>query len=169
MDFDWVDAVILVHVIAAVAWAGGAFFVAAVVGPAMMKAGPNAGGFLTAAARNGGFSRFFMAAGVVTIVAGGILYSKFEIHKDPWGQVVPGNLWLTLGAILAVLAFLDGLFVIMPKDKEMGKILTSLKGPPTPQQSARIQELGMKIGKMSAISTVLVLLALVGMMLRRLV
>ncbi|MCA1820044.1 MAG: hypothetical protein LC620_08375, partial [Halobacteriales archaeon] len=108
-------------------------------------------------------------AGSVSILAGAMLYGKEEIYKDPWSMDAGnGNLWLTIAAILAVLAYLEGLFAIRPLDRKLGVILRGLKGPPNAEQGAAIAALGARIGKMSAVSTAMVALALVGMVLRRL-
>jgi hypothetical protein len=157
--------VIVLHVVLATAWFGGALFLAAVVGPALQKAGPQAGGFLIAVARRGGFSRYFLIIAGITILLGASLYYREGIQAAPFaGQ----DLWVTLGAILAIVAFLDGLFIIRPVDEKLSKLLLSLKGPPSAEQATQLQTLGKKIGMMSAGSTLMVLLALVFMVIRRL-
>ncbi len=57
------------------------------------------------------------------------------------------GLWLTLGAILAVLALVHGITMNMPNERKLIALCKQINGPPTKDQAAQMQALGMKLGK----------------------
>ena len=166
MDFQFVGLLVLLHVLFASLWVGAAIYQVTVIGPALMRAGPAAGGFLAALARRGGIGRYFAAAGALTITFGGWLYGYEHAHK----MLVPfqgRGLWITLGAIVAILGFLHAVTMTIPVERKWMRLTNSLRGPPTPEQGAQLQAYGMKLGKSSAISATMVGLALLLMLMSR--
>lgn len=163
---EWVDWVRAAHILFAVLWAGGAVFVLTVVGPALRAAGPAAGGFMGAVFRRGGFSVFFAPVGVLAVVTGGILYGQYKVHAAMDSAY---GIMITAGAVLAVLALLDGFIGILPMNRRLVALARGLKGPPTPDQQATMMALGERLGKRSAMSAMAVAAALLFMLLARLV
>jgi len=155
------------HIVAAVLWFGGAAFMAFVLGPSMAKAGPAAGPFMAVVLRRGGFSPFFMTTGAITLLAGGYAYGKMDLTGGPFGTTQATL--LTVGAIIAVLVYLDGLFMLMPNERRMKRLVLSMpaKGPPPAETLASLQKMGEKQGKTSALSTAVLGIALLCMVLAR--
>jgi hypothetical protein len=165
MAFDLTGLFVLLHVWFGALWFGAGVYQVAIVGRGLMTAGPAAGGFVAALMRNGGIGRFFAINGVLAIVFGGILYGREHISDAPFDAA--RNLWITLGAIVAVLALLHGVIVNMPNEKRLMALVKELNGPPTKEQAARMQELGQKLGKNGVHSVILVALAMLLMLLSR--
>ena len=161
MAVTTLNLLVVLHVIGAVLWAGGALFQLLVVGPALRGAGPAAGGFLQALARRGGFGPYFGIAGTVTVLTGGALYGMEDLHTAMGSG---RGLWLTIGAGVAVLAYLHGLFAVMPSERRLLAQLKGMQGPPTPEQGAALAAQAAKLGRLSAVSVAMVALALVAML-----
>lgn len=145
MAFDLTGLLVLFHVWFAALWFGGGVFQVAVIGRGLMKAGPAGGGFLVAVMKNGGIGRFFAITGLLAIVFGGTLYGKEHISDAPFDAA--RNLWITLGAIVAVLAFIHGMTMSFPAERRLMAVCKQVNGPPTKEQAEQIQALGMKVGK----------------------
>lgn len=155
------------HIVAAVLWFGGAAFMAFVLGPSLAKAGPAAGPFMSVVLRRGGIAPYFMATGAITLLAGGYAYSKMGFASDPFGSTQATL--LTVGAIIAVLVYIEGLVVLVPNERRMKRLVKSLPAnkPPPPEAVATLQKLGERQGKMSAIGTAVLAISLLCMALAR--
>ena len=167
MDFSLTGLLVLLHVLFASLWFGGGVFQVAVIGRGLMAAGPAAGGFVAALMRNGGIGRFFAISGILTIVFGGILYGMEMKDGGITGAFEGRGLWLTLGAIVAVLALGHGLAVNMPTERKLIALCKDLKGPPTPKQAEEMGALGMKLGKAGGAGVMMVGAAMLLMLMNR--
>jgi hypothetical protein len=165
MEFSSTGLFVLLHVWFAALWFGAGVFQVAVIGRGLMKAGPAGGGFLVALMKNGGIGRFFAISGILTIIFGGLLYGQEKVSDAPFDAA--RNLWLTLGAIVAVLAFIHGVAFNMPTERKLIALCKTINGPPTKEQGAQIQELGMKLGKYGRHGVAMVGLAMLLMLLSR--
>lgn len=154
---------VLFHVLFAALWVGGGVFQVLMIGPTLKQAGPLAGGFMSTLARRGGIGKYFAINGALTIVFGAILYSTSGVHKAAFSG---GNLYITLGAIVAVAAFVHGMLVNFPTEKKWIAFASNLKGPPTAAEAAQLQEFGMKLGKAGTIGVAMVFLAFLLMLMR---
>ncbi len=164
MDFQFTGLLVLLHVLFASAWFGGAAYQARVIGPALMAAGPSGMGFVLTLARRRGIGWFFALAGAMTILFGGWLYGKEQVYSAAFeGR----NLWLTLGALLALGAYGHGLAVNMPTEKKWLAVCNSVKGTPTPEQGKLIAEYGAKLGKASIMGAAMVGVAMLLMLMSR--
>jgi hypothetical protein len=157
---------VLLHVLFAALWFGGAAFQILVIGQALRQAGPAAGGFMKTLAERGGLGKYFAITGGLTILFGALLYGM-RMSEGTMETFSGYGLWITLGAIVAVLAYLHGAFVNMPTERKWIAYSTTLKGAPTKEQAARLQEFGMKLGKDGAISFLMIAVAMLLMLLSR--
>ncbi|MEA3202417.1 MAG: hypothetical protein QOI63_83 [Thermoplasmata archaeon] len=164
MEFVGAGLLVLLHVLFATLWFGGAVFQVAIVGRTLMAAGPQAMGFVLALARRGGIGKFFAINGGLAILFGAALYGQEKVQDAPFAG---RNLWLTLGAIVAILAYLHGAFANLPLEKKWIALCNSVSGAPTPEQGKQIQEYGMRLGKNATISTAMVGVALLLMLMSR--
>jgi len=167
MEFSGNGLLVLFHVLFASLWFGGVAYQVRIIGGTLMQAGPAASGFLTVLARRKGVGWYFALTGLLTILFGGALYGQ-EMHSGAIADAWSGRgLWLTLGAILAVLAYLHGMTANFPIERRWLKLSNSITGQPTPEQAKQLQDYGMKLGKNGAISAMIVGLAMLCMLLSR--
>ena len=167
MAFDPPTIARTVHVLAATLWVGGAVLMAFVLGPSLRIAGPAAGPFMMTVLRRGGLSPYFLSLGGVTILAGGYVYGDFGYGEDPFGS--GSNAVITIGAIVALVAYIHGLAILMPNERKMKKLVRSMSpgAPPTAAQAAEMQQRAKKQGMQSALSALLLVFALIMMVLVR--
>jgi hypothetical protein len=167
MAFSGTGLLVLFHVWFAALWFGAGMYQVAVIGRGLMAAGPAGGGFVVALMKKGGIGRFFAISGLLAIIFGGILYGQEMGNGAISGPFEGRGLWLTLGAIFAVLALLHGIFVNMPTERKLIALCKGINGPPTKEQAGRLQELGMKLGKNGVHAVIMVGLAMLLMLLSR--
>lgn len=167
MDFSSTGLLVLFHVLFASLWFGGGVYQVRIVGGTLMAAGPNAGGFMAALARRKGIGWYFALTGGLAIVFGALLYGKEMADKSIAGPFEGRGLWLTLGAIMAVLAYLHGMAFNLPLERKWMRFSNSLKGPPTKEQGQQLMQYGMKLGKNGAISVAMVALAMLLMLMSK--
>lgn len=167
MNADVYNVLRLLHILFASLWFGGGVYQVAVIGRGLMAAGPAAGGFVGALMRNGGIGRFFAINGILTIVFGGAIYGDLSANDASFDAFSGRGLWITLGAIVAVLALLHGITVNMPNERKLMALVKSMKGPPSKEQAVQMQALGQKLGKAGAIGVMMVGLAMLLMLLSR--
>lgn len=166
MEFDGYGLLLALHVLFASMWFGAGAYQVTVIGRGLRAAGPAAGGFLAALMRTGGIGPFFAISGGLAIVFGGILYGQGMDKQFPAGFEGRG-LWILLGAIMAVAAFIHGLTANLPTERKLIALVKSLKGPPTAEQAQQMQALGMKLGKAGRVGVAMVGTAMVLMLLSR--
>jgi len=71
-----------------------------------------------------------------------------------------------IGAVLALIAVLLGIFVVTPAAMRTGKLGAEIAAggrPPTPEQAAEMQGLQMKLGKMAMVAASLLTLTTIAM------
>lgn len=164
MQFSGTGLLVLFHVLFASLWFGGAVYQVLVIGRTLMVAGPQAGGFLTTLAKRGGIGTYFAITGGLAILFGALLYGAEKVHESAWSG---RGLWLTLGALVAVGAYVHGAVVNMPVERRWVAFVNGLKGPPTKEQGEQLQAFGMRMGKNGVLSTILLAVAMVLMLMSR--
>lgn len=166
MEFDAVGLLRLAHILFAALWFGGAAYQVLVIGATLRQAGPAAGGFMATLAARGGIGKYFAINGGLAIGFGIALFGarSGDVGFEPFAD---GTLFVTLGAIVAVLAYLHGMIVNMPTEKRWLAFMRGLKGPPTKEQQGQLMEFGMKLGKAGGISFVMIAIAMLLMLLSR--
>ena len=166
MAFEAYGLLVLGHVLFASLWFGAGVYQVLVIGRGFRLAGPAAGGFIVTLMKNGGIGRFFALSGILTILFGGALYGR--LMSDGAIETFSGaGLWLTLGAIFAVLAFIHGLTVNMPTERKLIALCKEINGPPTKEQAGQLQALGQKLGKAGVHGVTMVSIAMLLMLLSR--
>jgi ribose/xylose/arabinose/galactoside ABC-type transport system permease subunit len=109
--------------------------------------------------------------GMVTVTFGWLLWLKDLRDYSDWGLSdwvfhTHFGLVLTIGAILASLAFFEGYLGVgknVERLTEMGGQIAASGGPPTPEQQSRMQKLQADIKKHGQQDLVLLLLAVFAM------
>lgn len=164
MMFSGTGLLVLFHILFATLWFGGAVYQVRIIGPAFMAAGPAATGFQLALAKRGGIGKYFAITGGLAILFGAALYGQEHVYQDPFAG---RNLWLTLGALMALLAYGHGVAANLPAERKWLAVCNSVKGTPTPEQGKQMQELGMKLGKLGAQSVMMLAVAILLMLMSR--
>lgn len=167
MAFSGVGLLVLFHVLFASLWFGGLVYQVKIIGGTLMAAGPAAGGFLSVLARRNGIGWYFALTGALTIIFGGILYGNEMSSGAIAGAFEGRGLWLTIGAILAVLTYAHGLSRNLPVERKWLKLSNSITGAPTKEQGQQLQAFGMRMGKNAMVTVVLLSLAMLSMLLSR--
>ena len=167
MAFSGTGLLVLFHVLFASLWFGGAVYQVRIVGGTLMSAGPAAGGFMQALARRKGIGWYFALTGGLAILFGGILYGMEMQDGAISGAFEGRGIWLTLGAIFAVAAYLYGMTHSLPLERKWMALSNGISGQPTKEQGQQLMEFGMKLGKSGAVSAALLGGAMLLMLLSR--
>ena len=138
----------LLHIFTGVFWAGGVFYLAFFIFPAVNALGPDGGKFMQQLTRTRNMPNMMSIAGLINILAGlrmmQILSGNF---KAAWFGSNLG-LAITIGAVAAIAALTIGLGFNRPRANKMAqisKVVIASGAPPTP---AQMQELGMLRNKL---------------------
>ena len=132
----------LFHIFTGVFWAGGVFYLAFFIFPAVNAMGPDGGKFMQQLSRTKKMPTIMTAMGLLNVLAGirmmQIVSGNFQAA---WFQSGMG-LAITIGSIAAIGALSIGMFFNKPRAEKMAKISTVVAAsgaPPTPEQ---MQEIG---------------------------
>ena len=140
----------LLHIFSGVFWAGGVFYLAFFIFPAVNALGPDGGKFMQQLSRTRNMPMIMTINGLITILAGlrmmQIMSGNFQAS---WFQSGMG-LAITIGSVAAIGAFIIGFFFNKPRADKMGKISAAIAAsgaPPTPEQMQEIGKLKTKLEK----------------------
>ena len=135
----------LLHIFTGVFWAGGVFYLAFFVMPAINALGPDGGKFMQQLSRTKKMPTFMSITGIVNVLVG----FRLMLIDFQWNWFQSNfSTAITIGAITALGALIIGIFVNRPRANRMAQIgaaVAASGGPPSPEQ---MQELGMLKGKL---------------------
>jgi uncharacterized membrane protein len=159
----------IAHIGAGVLWVGAAWTMFFFVFPTLRALGPETqANFMEVATRRRKLTAVILAATVVTVTAGAILY---WIDSDglsaAWFQSGFG-IGITIGAVAAIAAFLLGPLAIVPtlKRLEDGGAAIGPSGP-TPDQAAQMATFGRRLDRIFLLDTSLLGIAVLFMAISR--
>jgi len=156
----------LFHIGAGVFWVGGVLMFARFIFPAVQAVGPAAGPFMDQLTRVRQLPRALLGAGFVTSLSGLLLYWHDSAgFQGAFMSSVPGMAFGT-GGLLAIVALVIGLVVNAPTAKRLGALAAAVQtqgAPPSPEQSAQMQQLQARLGAAGRIVMVLLVLATAAM------
>lgn len=142
---------VFLHVFFGVVWAGGAMATGFFVVPAVVEAGPPGGAVMAGVAKRK-FPVVMVVAATIVVLAGARLYMlRFSTE---W-LATPQGLVLTLGAILAIGAYVLGVFIQRPLMGRAGVLAAQIAasgGPPTAQQASEMQALRLRLQKIARLT-----------------
>ena len=154
----------IVHVVASVCWAGGAFILFLFIEPTAKTLAPDGNKFLQHMIARGRFGIFMTVSSTLTVLSGiPLFWQDAGGNLLAWAQTGPG-LGFTLGTIAGIAVFVVGMFLIRPRADELGRLGSELQlagGPPSPAQVAKLQTLGQEMASLGKIDFVLLVAALV--------
>jgi hypothetical protein len=106
----------ILHIMGGIAWGGAIFLLVFFLQPTAKAIGPAAGPFMRELLDTRKLSDWILRIAGVTIVAGGFLYWHYWQQFGGLGDFLADafGLWLTIGAIAALIAFGIGMFATKP-------------------------------------------------------
>ncbi len=155
----------VLHIFGSVAWIGGGIFLISVILPTANEAGADGAKFMQWVGRTGRLTKLFTAASITTTLAGLILYPSMS-YPALMSTGDLGAIFLTIGAVIGLLAFLHGIFgsgAVARRSAALAKELASRNGPPAPEQIQKGQALGVSMRRHAAMSVTMGALALLFM------
>ena len=134
------------HVMAAIAWAGSLFLIVLFIQPSAKAIGPAAGPFMREILSTRHLIDWILRLAGITIVAGAFLYWHDWEITGSLGDFLGTSfgLWLTIGAVSALVAVALGAFATKPtiaKSLEVGGRIAQAGDQPPPELVQELQAL----------------------------
>ena len=162
---DLVYAILRVlHIGAAIAWAGGAALFFFYIEPTLNKLGPDAEKFADEMINKRKVPIYFAGVSTVAVLAGLALYFRQAGGFQLW-TTTPG-LVFTAGAIAAIMAWIGGNVLLAPAVKNVGAIGQEMKnagGPPSAELMGRMHAAQERLRTIGMWDLVLIGIAILGM------
>lgn len=160
----------VVHIVASVCWAGGAFVQFLFIEPTAKATGPEGNKFMQHLMSRSRFAAFMSIASTLTVLSGVLLvWYRSAGNVLAWAQTGPG-LALALGAVAGIVVFMVGMFGIRPRAIQISRLGAQIQtagGPPTTFQVTQLQKLGEEMSRLGLIDFALVAVALLLMVTAR--
>jgi hypothetical protein len=158
----------LLHIVSGVLWVGSAFLFVGFIGPSAAEVGPSAGPLLHAAVKKRKVAKVITALGAITVLAGWIMWFRDMNQSGSLGDWLGSDfgLVLTIGAILATIAFFEGAIGVgrnVERLVDLGDEVAASGGPPSAQQQSQLGRIGAELEKWGKIDLVLLLLSVAAM------
>ena len=155
-----------IHIVAGTLWVGSAVFYLLFVEPSAKSLGPSAPKFMQTLIERRRYPLFMNVVASLTIIAGGLLYWPLSGGlNSSWITSGPG-LGLTVGALVALVVYGIGFFMIRPRADHMGRLgreIAANGGPPTPEQVAELAKIEAELTSIGRVDALLLIVALVFM------
>jgi len=154
------------HIVGGALWVGSAFLFVAVIGPSAAEVGPSAGPLLQVAVKKRKVVTQITIFATATVAAGWLMWLKdlrdYDWNVADWVLHSGGfGLAITLGAIMATIAYYEGYFHVGKGVEELvdlGAEMAAAEGPPPPEKLARMQSIQESLKKHGQVDIVLLLL-----------
>lgn len=157
----------ILHIGSGVFWVGAAFTFFLFVGPSAKAIGPDAqGAFMDQVSRVRRFPTVVLSAGIITVVAGAILYWRDSGGFSMAWISSPSGMGFTIGAIAGIASLILGIVAITPTIDAlmaMGGKLKAEHRPPTPEEGATLAALDRRLTTVGQIDLVLLAIAVLTM------
>ena len=138
----------LLHIFSGVFWAGGVFYIAFFIFPAVNALGPEGGKFMQQLSRTKKMPTVMSIMGIINVIVGirmmQIVSGNFQ---GAWFQSRFG-IAITIGAIATLGALIIGLFFNRPRANRMAAIGAQVAASGTPPKTEQMQEMGMLKNKL---------------------
>jgi hypothetical protein len=138
-----------VHILGGVFWAGGAIVMFGFVFPSVRATQPGSNGFMQYLTGRAAFPKVMSIVGIITVLAGLGMYTSVSGHFDPGWMRSRHGIALTAGAVIAILALLEGLTVTRVTAMKLGALgsqIAASGAPPTPEQAKTLSALQDRLG-----------------------
>ncbi len=161
MDF-YVLLLRIIHIVGGAFWAGSAFLLAGYVGPAAGQAGPAGAKFMQSFVLGTRYVVAISAAAGLTVLTGLLLYWRASGGLQTEWMSTGTGVMFTIGGLAGISALVAGILT-GSTSRKLAEFGASLEGPPTPEQGAEIAQLQNRLANLGAISSVLLVIALIAM------
>ncbi|MCH8886867.1 MAG: hypothetical protein IIC13_09785 [SAR324 cluster bacterium] len=130
----------VVHIFAGVFWLGAGTVMMFFIAPAVKASGPAGGQVMGALINTYKLPAWISHAAWTTTVAGLVLFwrSSGGFAREYFSS--PNGIYLTVGAIAGICAFIGAVFVQLPRSKKIAGMAAAAAGNPTPEQAAALQD-----------------------------
>lgn len=126
-----------VHIIAGIFWAGGAVLMNLIIGPAIGATGDAGKQFVGHLMGKTIFSKFMLASGAITVLAGSILYGIDSNWFSSGWMMSPTGTGFGIGAVSGIIALVFG-FLIGSTNGKLALLGMQIQGKPTNEQLAAL-------------------------------
>jgi uncharacterized membrane protein len=159
----------LLHILCGVFWAGAAIYLAAFIAPAVRALGPDGGKFMQKLARTNNLPLVMTFASTVTVITGILLLWELSGGFQIEWMTTKHGLVLNTGALLTVIAYLEGLMIIRPTVSKLNALTMQLAGggPPSSEQLQLLNSYRQKIFTGNTIAAILLAITVIAMSLVR--
>jgi hypothetical protein len=156
------------HIVAGALWVGSAFLFSGFIGPSAAEVGPSAGPLLTTLVKKRKLPTVIVSLSGTAVLAGWFLWFR---NMDLYGGLgdwlgTTFGLVLTIGGVLATIAFVIGLMGISPNVKklvDLGGQIAAGGGTPTAEQGSEMARTQKALETASKVDLVLLVLAISAM------
>ena len=161
---DLITALRFIHIFLAIFWVGTTFFLTLFLDPALQRAGQAGGQVMQNLITTTRFPLVIALSGWLTILAGLLMY--WQMYGFDVAVMFGTRLPLTLGASAGILS---GIVGTLMQGRSVGKLkaltgeIAAHGGPPTPEQTATIQQLRATVRQGGRITAILMVIAILGM------
>ncbi|MGZ5353024.1 MAG: hypothetical protein ACXWX6_10405 [Actinomycetota bacterium] len=154
----------VVHVIAAILWGGAVFLFVLFVQPSAAATAPGSGPFVRELLAKRRLVDVLLTLAATTIVGGGFLYWHDWQLTGSFGDWVGSTfgLWLTIGTVVAIAAFLIGLTITRPNVRRLltlGGRVAQAGGEPTSEQAREMRATQARLRAAARTSFALIMVA----------
>jgi len=160
----------IVHIFAGVMWVGAAVSYFVFVEPTVKGLGPAAPKFMQDFIDKRRYPMFMNIVSALTIVAGALLFWNTSGGlQRAWFETGAG-IGYTIGAVVAIAVFFIGFFTLRPRAERMGTLgmaVASKGGPPSPEQAAEMEKIGVEMHTIERIDVILLTVSLLAMAMAR--
>lgn len=159
----------ITHIFAGVLWVGAAFFNLIFLQPTVRATGAEGQKVNQYLVQKTRLTTYVYAAATLNFLAGLALFYILSGFRPSFFRSGYG-LFLTIGSIAGVIAWIMVVFVvrgIFSRMGAIGKMIQSQDGKPTPEQVGEMQALGARLSSLGTYSLVFMAIAVIGMSVAR--
>lgn len=138
----------IVHIGAAVFWAGSAFFFFGFIEPTTVALGPKSGEFMHHLVDNRKIAERIVGASTVAVIAGALLYWRDSSGFDLSWITRPTGVVFTLGAVAGLAAWVNGVFGIGPSVHRLDRLATAMATAGRPPSGDELGRMGALAGRL---------------------
>ena len=169
MKTEIITYVRLLHIVFGTIWVGSNLFMALFLYPAVKRSGSIGSQFIPHLPKTNNMPMTMTISGFIAIITG--LWIIYYYSGFSWAYFTSSfGMCILIGGILALIAFLNGVFYIRPKGlkiDEIGNKIAQSGNPPTEEDLSQIGKLSQAIVKATNFEAVLLMLCLIFMSLAR--
>jgi uncharacterized membrane protein len=156
----------LIHIFAGIVWVGFAWFMTFVITPTVRASGQDGQVIMRNLFKHSRLLSVMPVTSLLTTVSGLLLYYRISDHfNSDWMSSTAGVV-LTIGSVAGIAEFVFGSVVIGPTGNNLTRLGAEIErqgGPPSGEQLARLRALQHRMGQAELPSTVLTVVAVIGM------